>query len=664
MLSLILFLPLFSFLVSISFGRRLGLGVTYIACLNVFLAFLISIFSLYSIVSNDYISFLSYWSWVSSDSLQVNWGFYLDSLTAVMLVVITFISTLVHLYSTEYMKEDPHLQRFMSYLSLFTFFMLVLVTADNFLQMFVGWEGVGLASYLLINFWFSRVQANKSAIKAMLLNRIGDFFLLLALFLIYYVFETLDYSVVFSLAPLFKETYFFIFNTELRVLDCICLFLFLGAMGKSAQLGLHTWLPDAMEGPTPVSALIHAATMVTAGVFLIIRCSFLFELCFDILNVLCVIGSLTAFFGASVGLFQNDLKKIIAYSTCSQLGYMIFACGLSNYNIAMFHLSNHAFFKALLFLGAGSIIHSVSDEQDIRRLGGLLKLLPFAYSNGLIGSLALVGFPFFAGFYSKDSLLESAFSLHTNIGFFCYLLGSLSALFTAFYSTRLLILVFLSDTNSNKNIMANVHEGSIRIKTALFLLAILSVTVGFLSSDLFIGFGSSFWQSAIFITPSKYSLVDIEFIPLFFKLIPLMLTLTGFFLATFFYSFNIELFFAIKKNSIYKTVYTFVLKKWYIDKLYNSLFVSNILAFGYRFTYQKVDRGLLEVFGPYMLSSRSYRISMVLDTIQKGVIHIYLVFLGLFVIFITFILYFSFSSLLIYFLFFLLLLLCFISFEV
>ncbi len=645
MISLILLLPLLSFFISLLFGRRVGVGVVFITCANVFISFLISFFSLQNIISFDFISFLPYFTWVSSDTLVVNWGFYLDSITNIMLVVVTFISTLVHLYSSEYMKEDPHLPRFMGYLSLFTFFMLILVSADNFLQMFVGWEGVGVASYLLINFWFTRLQANKSAIKAMLLNRIGDFFLLIALFLIYYVFDSLDYSVVFSLAPLFVNTKFFFFNFEFSVIDCICLCLFLGAMGKSAQLGLHTWLPDAMEGPTPVSALIHAATMVTAGVFLIIRCSFLFELSSTILDVLCIVGSLTAFFGASVGLFQNDMKKIIAYSTCSQLGYMIFACGLSNYNVAIFHLSNHAFFKALLFLGAGSIIHSVADEQDIRRLGGLLRLLPFAYSTSLIGSLALIGFPFFAGFYSKDSLLEVAFSLHTFIGFVCYLLGSFSALFTAFYSTRLLVLVFLSDTNAYKGVILNVHESGIRIKVALFLLTILSVLVGFSTSDLFIGFGSNFWQSSIFIDPLHYNLVDIEFIPIAFKLFPLVLTLTGVFLAFFLYAINIELFFSIKKSSLYNTIYTFLLKKWYIDKLYNTIFSSNILKFSHEFTYKVIDRGLLELIGPYSLSNSSYKISSILDTVQKGIIHIYIMFLFCFIIIGFAIIYFSTSPL-------------------
>ena len=659
MLSLILLLPFLSFLFSLLFGRRLGSGVVLLTCLNVFISFLISFFSLQNLISQDFISFLPYWLWVSSDTLEISWGFYLDSITNIMLVVVTFISTLVHLYSREYMKEDPHLPRFMGYLSLFTFFMLVLVSGDNFLQMFVGWEGVGVASYLLINFWFSRIQANKSAIKAMLLNRIGDFFLLLALFLLYYVFDTLDYSVIFTLAPLFTNVKFFFLNTELYALDCICLCLFLGAMGKSAQLGLHTWLPDAMEGPTPVSALIHAATMVTAGVFLIIRCSHLFELCSNILDVLCIVGSLTAFFGASVGLFQNDLKKIIAYSTCSQLGYMVFACGLSNYNVAIFHLSNHAFFKALLFLGAGSIIHSVADEQDIRRLGGLLKLLPFAYSTGLIGSLALIGFPFFAGFYSKDSLLEVAFSLHTYVGFICFLLGSFSALFTAFYSTRLLVLVFLSDSNSLKGVMQGVHEGSVKLKFTLLLLALLSILIGFFTFDLFIGFGGNFWQGSIYIHPLRYSLVDIEFIPLGFKLFPLVLTLFGVALAFFLYAFNIELFFRVKKSSAYNFFYTFLLKKWYIDKLYNTLFAANVLHVSYDYTYKIIDRGLLELIGPFMIANSTYKVSTLLDALQRGMIHIYLVFLFCFFLINMLIIYISSS---IMFLIFIIFLLFFISF--
>jgi NADH-ubiquinone oxidoreductase chain 5 len=371
--------------------------------------------------------------WINSDILNIDWGFMFDSLTISMCVIVTFISLLVHLYSMEYMAHDPHLSRFMSYLSLFTFFMLILVTADNFIQMFVGWEGVGLCSYLLINFWFTRIQANKAAIKAMLINKVGDFCLLIAIFLIFVNYKALDYATVSALTPFFTDKTLDFLN--LNLLSVIGIFLFLGATSKSAQLGLHTWLPDAMEGPTPVSALIHAATMVTAGVFLIIRNSFIYEYIHNVLELITIIGALTALFASTAGLLQNDLKRVIAYSTCSQLGYMIFACGLSCYSVGFFHLSNHAFFKALLFLGAGSVIHAVSDEQDMRKMGSLKKVLPFTYSMIIIGSLALIGFPFLTGFYSKDLILEVAYGKFSVQGYFSYFLGTIGAFFTAFYST-------------------------------------------------------------------------------------------------------------------------------------------------------------------------------------------------------------------------------------
>jgi len=415
--------------------------------------------------------------------------------------------------------------------------MLILITANNFLQMFVGWEGVGLSSYLLINFWFTRIQANKSAIKAMLVNRVGDFFILLAMFFIFYTFNSLDYDTVFTLAPLMVDYKISFYSFEISIIDIICILLFFGAMGKSAQLGLHTWLPDAMEGPTPVSALIHAATMVTAGVFLITRCSFLFEFSTLSLNIVMFVGSATAFFASTTGLFQNDMKKVIAYSTCSQLGYMIFACGLSGYEVGVFHLSNHAFFKALLFLGAGSVIHAVADEQDMRKMGGLKNLLPFSYSIMLIGSLALIGFPFLAGFYSKDTILEVAYAKYTVWGHFCYYLGTFAAFFTAFYSTRLLFLVFLSEPNGHRVSILNAHEGSWRMTLPLFLLAILSISVGFLTKEMFIGFGTNFWNGAIFILPENYVMSDIEFINLFNKQLPLIFTLSGSFFSLFFVFF-------------------------------------------------------------------------------------------------------------------------------
>ena len=576
----------------------IGSGSAYITTCGVLLSLLTSINLFDNILSDAAVYKLNMGSWITADSLNIDWSFCFDSLTSIMLIVVTFISTLVHLYSTEYMEYDPHLPRFMSYLSLFTFFMLILITANNFLQMFVGWEGVGLSSYLLINFWFTRVQANKAAIKAMLVNRIGDFSLLLAIFALYFVFNSLDYATVFSLTSLMLEYKILIAGTEIPALDMVCILLFLGAMGKSAQIGLHTWLPDAMEGPTPVSALIHAATMVTAGVFLLARCSHLFEYSPLSLNLIIFIGSATAFFASTTGLFQNDMKRVIAYSTCSQLGYMVFACGLSSYEVGIFHLANHAFFKALLFLGAGSVIHAVSDEQDMRKMGGLKNLLPFTYSIMVIGSLALMGFPFLTGFYSKDTILEVAYAKYTVWGHFSYYLGTFAAFFTAFYSIRLLFLVFLSEPNGHKSVILNAHEGSWRMTFPLFLLSIFSITIGFLTRDLFIGFGTDFWGAAIFVLPQNYVLSDIEFIDLFHKLLPLIVTLSGAFYAYFLYSINLEHFYEVKKTKTFKVFYNFLNRKWYFDRVYNQLIGQQSLNISYNFSYKSLDRGIIEKLGP------------------------------------------------------------------
>ena len=639
MLLLLIILPLFGFFSGIFFGRFLGFGVSFITTLNLFLSLLISLNLFQDVLTNETVYKLVLTSWVFSDSLLVNWSFCFDSLTAVMLIVVTFISTLVHFYSIEYMALDPHKQRFMSYLSLFTFFMLILVTANNFLQMFVGWEGVGLSSYLLINFWFTRIQANKAAIKAMLINRVGDFALLLAIFSIYSVFNSLDYDVIFTLVPLFVNYNLVVSTYSFNVIDIICTLLFLGAMGKSAQLGLHTWLPDAMEGPTPVSALIHAATMVTAGVFLLGRCSHIFEFSASTLNFVLFIGSCTTIFAASTGLFQNDMKKVIAYSTCSQLGYMVFSCGLSNYQVGIFHLSNHAFFKALLFLGAGSIIHAVADEQDMRKLGGLKRLLPFSYSIMLIGSLALIGFPFLTGFYSKDTILELAFAQYSTWGHFAYYLGSFSAFCTAFYSVRLLFLVFLAEPNGNRNTILNAHEGSWYLGLPLFILSILSVLIGFLTKEIFIGFGTKFWGSAIFVLPQNYLLVDIEFLSLFAKLFPLLLTLLGFIFAYFLYAFELNSYFLVKKTSYFKVLYTFLNKKWYFDRFYNQYISQMSLNLSYTFSYKDIDRGLLERVGPYNIVSGIYSSSNLLKGLQSGLIYHNLFFFALsLLLIITFIL--------------------------
>ena len=548
MLILIILFPLLGFFSGSLLGKSLSRGICFITTFFTFLSLIFSIYLFIDILSSGCHYKLILGSWISVDSLEIKWSFCFDSLTAVMLIVVTFISTLVHLYSTEYMKHDPHLPRFMSYLSLFTFFMLILITSNNFLQMFVGWEGVGLCSYLLINFWFTRIQANKSAIKAMLVNRIGDFALLLAIFSICFIFNTLEYDVVFTLVPLILDYFLVVGFFKINLLDTICLLLFIGAMGKSAQLSLHTWLPDAMEGPTPVSALIHAATMVTAGVFLLARCSFIFEFSQNTLNIIAFIGSVTALFAATTGLFQNDLKKVIAYSTCSQLGYMIFSCGLSSYEVGIFHLSNHAFFKALLFLGAGSIIHAVNDEQDMRKLGGLQRLLPFSYSIMLIGSLALMGIPFLTGFYSKDVILEIAYAKFTILSHFSYILGTIAALCTAFYSIRLLFLVFLAEPNGNRIILMNSHESSWKITFPLFILSLLSLIIGYITKDFFIGFGTNFWNESIFIINYNYTIIDIEFVSLFYKLLPFFFTIIGAYLSYFIYSFNLEKYLFFKKT--------------------------------------------------------------------------------------------------------------------
>ena len=624
MYTLVVLLPLLGYFSGSFCGRFLGRGVIYTTTLSILNSFFLSLILFYDVIKNGVIYKTNLLSWITVDTLKIDWCFCFDSLTSIMLIVVTFISTLVHLYSIEYMKNDPHLTRFMSYLSLFTFFMLILITANNFLQMFVGWEGVGLSSYLLINFWFTRIQANKAAIKAMLINRIGDFFLLLSLFVIFFVFNTLDYDIVFTIVPLFTEYTLAIDTFNICIIDLICLLLFLGAMGKSAQLGLHVWLPDAMEGPTPVSALIHAATMVTAGVFLIARCSFIFEFSPFVLNIITLVGATTAFFAATTGLFQNDIKRVIAYSTCSQLGYMIFACGLSSYEVGIFHLSNHAFFKALLFLAAGSIIHAVSDEQDMRKMGGLQKLLPFSYSAILIGSLALIGFPFLSGFYSKDVILEIAYSKFSIYGHYAYILGSLSAFFTAFYSTRLLHLVFLANPNGNRMNIINAHEGSWQLTLPLFLLIFCSILIGYLTQDFFIGFGTSFWGNSLLILPQNYSIINIEFIDLIYKLIPFFLTVIGSLSAYFLYTSSLFKFFKIKNNKTFKQFYYFITKKWYFDKIYNEFLGQAILNKAYFFSYKIIDRGLIENVGPYSIINSLNFSSNKIRFLQSGNVFQYL----------------------------------------
>jgi len=623
---LLIFLPLLGSLCAGFFGRFLGFrGASLITTLSVFTSFVMSVLAFYEVALSGSLCYVKLSSWFDSEMFDSSWGFYFDSLTVVMLVVVTSVSTLVHLYSISYMSGDPHLPRFMSFLSIFTFFMLTLVTADNFLQMFFGWEGVGLCSYLLINFWFTRLQASKASIKAMLVNRVGDFGLSLGIMAIFSVFKSVDFLTVFSCAPHFADTFFIFCNIEYGLLNVICILLFIGAVGKSAQLGLHTWLPDAMEGPTPVSALIHAATMVTAGVFLIARSSPLFEYAPTALMIVTFVGGMTCFFAATTGIVQNDLKRVIAYSTCSQLGYMVFALGLSNYSVGVFHLMNHAFFKALLFLSAGSVIHALSDEQDMRKMGGVVQLLPFTYGMTLIGSLSLTGFPFLTGFYSKDTILELAFANYTITGNFAYWLGAICVLFTSYYSFRLLFLTFLSPTNLYKNSLKSTHDAPFVMALPLILLAFGSIFVGYLGKDMMIGLGTNFWGNALFVLPKNINLLESEYIPSTPKMIPLIFTLCGAFLAYLVnYNFYRETYF-MKTSWIGRKLYYTLNKRWLFDKVINDFIGQKNLDFGYRISFKTLDKGCFEIVGPYGISFLFVNLTRYLSKLQSGMIYHYAV---------------------------------------
>lgn len=624
---LVIFIPLLSAIITGFFGNLLTKnGTTKIACGFMLLTCLICYFIFYETVYAPCYITLS--PWIIAGSFELYWDFIFDTLTSTMLVVVVTISTVVHFYSVSYMSHDPHINRFMSYLSLFTFFMIVLVTANNFIQMFVGWEGVGLCSYLLINFWYTRIQANKAAIKAMLVNRIGDLNIIFAIVTIFYLFKSVDYSTVFALAYNFTNTTISIFNYDINILNLICIFIFMGAVGKSAQIGLHVWLPDAMEGPTPVSALIHAATMVTAGVFVICRSSFIFEHAPIALAVVTIIGAITTFYAASIGLVQNDLKKVIAYSTCSQLGYMIFACGISGYNISMYHLTNHAFFKALLFLSAGSVIHSMNNEQDMRKMGGLLHILPFTYTMFLIGSFALLGLPFLSGYYSKDFILELSFATYTIPGHFAYALGSMAAFFTAFYSIRLLILTFFGSTNAYKQVIIKAHDAPSLIAFPLFTLSILSIFIGYFFRDMAVGLGSDFWENSLALCYSNNYLMDAEFLPFIIKLIPLICAGLGVLLATYIYNWLTNYLNSLIFKDFFRNIYIFLNKKWFMDKLYSEIIYQKVLFLSYNPFYSIFDKGIFNVLGPRVLNNTLEKLSTNTAEMQTGFFYHYaLIFL-------------------------------------
>ena len=559
--------------------------------------------------------------WIVSGDFDASWALRFDTLTVVMLIVVTGVSSCVHIYSVGYMHHDPARGRFMAYLSLFTFAMLMLVTADNLVQLFFGWEGVGVASYLLIGFWYHKESAHTAAMKAFVVNRVGDFGFALGILAVFALFGSVQFDDIFANASEIAKTDIVFFGVSMPALELASILLFIGAMGKSAQLGLHTWLPDAMEGPTPVSALIHAATMVTAGVFMVCRLSPVIEYAPLALDIITIVGALTAIFAATVGMTQFDIKRVIAYSTCSQLGYMFFAAGVSAYPAAMFHLTTHAFFKALLFLGAGSVIHALSDEQDLRNMGGIRKHVPVTYAMMWIGSLALAGFPFFAGFYSKDMILEAAFAAHTGVGQMAFWLGCLAALLTAFYSWRLLILAFHGTPRASAEVMSHVHESPKVMLLPLVPLALGAIFAGFLGYELFVGHDmAQFWGDSIFILPTHQAMENAHHVPTWVKLLPIFLATAGVVMAYVAYTFVPSL--PGKVSSMFAPLHKFFFNKWYFDELYDAIFVKPSVKIG-GLLWQRGDKDTIDGFGPDGITAFVLRISQSASRIQSGYVYHY-----------------------------------------
>ncbi|WP_398478661.1 NADH-quinone oxidoreductase subunit L [Tardiphaga sp.] len=557
-------------------------------------------------------------SWINSGDLQLSWTLRVDTLTAVMLVVVTTVSSLVHIYSLGYMEDDPNRPRFMGYLSLFTFMMLMLVTADNLLQLFFGWEGVGLASYLLIGFWFKKPSANAASIKAFVVNRVGDFGFLLGIFGIFMLLGTTDFDTIFAGAPALAGKTINFFGWHADALTLICLLLFVGAMGKSAQFLLHTWLPDAMEGPTPVSALIHAATMVTAGVFMVARMSPLFELAPNAQNVVMLVGATTAFFAATIGLVQNDIKRIVAYSTCSQLGYMFVALGTGAYSVAMFHLFTHAFFKALLFLGSGSVIYAMHHEQDIRKMGGLWNKIPFTYAMMTIGTLALTGFPFTAGYFSKDAIIEAAYASHNPFAFYGFLMTTVAALLTSFYSWRLVFKTFHGKPHDQKH-YDHAHEPPMWMLFPLAVLGIGSFAAGLPFKESFAGHHvGEFFRESLKMNP--HILEEMHHLPTWVPYLPTVMMVLGFLISYLFYIRKPYL--PVELANQHPLLYKFLLNKWYFDELYDLIFVRPAKWIGH-FLWKKGDGMVIDGFGPDGVSSRVLDVARGAVKIQTGYLYHY-----------------------------------------
>ena len=642
MYAAIVFLPLLGFLIAGPFGWRIGDRPSEIVTTSLlFVSGALSWIVFFQVALGTAPASVSVLgNWFTSGALQADWSLRIDTLTAVMLVVVTTVSSLVHLYSIGYMRDDPGRPRFFAYLSLFTFAMLTLVTADNLVQMYFGWEGVGLASYLLIGFWYEKPSANAAAIKAFVVNRVGDFGFALGIFLVFVLTQSVSFDQIFAAAPGLAHTTIHVFGFDMDAMTITCLLLFMGAMGKSAQFLLHTWLPDAMEGPTPVSALIHAATMVTAGVFMVARLSPLFEQAPAALTFVTIIGATTAFFAATIGLVQNDIKRVIAYSTCSQLGYMFVGLGVGGYSLGIFHLFTHAFFKALLFLGAGSVILAMHHEQDMRNMGGLWRKIPFTFAMMTIGTLALTGFPFTAGYFSKDAIIEAAFASDRTGAFYGFLLTTVAAGLTSFYSWRLVFLTFFgaprwaaavhgADDHAAHDDGAHGHEGHavdphespLSMLIPLGVLALGSLFAGLVFAHDFIGEGfGEFWKGALFLGPNNHILEAREDVPGFAKQLPTLLMVFGFFVAALFYLIAPSIPARLAQGA--RPLYEFLLNKWYFDELYDVIFVRPAFWLG-RLFWKGGDGAIIDRLGPDGVAARVVDVTGRVVKLQSGYIYHY-----------------------------------------
>lgn len=665
MISFFYLFPFYTLFITIVVTGFLGFffkksSISIIIC-GIILSFFSSLIYLYNCCFLNKIIEVQILNWINLDLLNVQWGLYFDSLTAIMILIVLSISSMVHIYSLEYMREEPHIIRFLMYLSLFTLFMLLLVSSNNLLQLFVGWEGVGLVSYLLISFWFTRKDAITSAIKAIIVNRIGDFFFLIGIVTIFFMLKTFDFVLLYPCLIWLVDEKIIFLTYEISSLELIGSLFFLGAVAKSAQLGLHTWLPDAMEGPTPVSALIHAATMVTAGIFILLRCSLILDLCPKVCFLILIVGSLTTIFAATIGLFQNDIKKVIAYSTCSQLGYMMCGCGMHNYNGSLFHLTTHAIFKALLFLSAGSVIHILNDEQDMRKMGGLYRLIPLAYLSILIGSLTLTGFPYLSAYYSKEFIIEFLCQPYNLINSICYCILTSSVLLTSVYSFRLIILVFFGKYCGTKINLELIKESKVLINSVLIILCIYSIIMGYMCKEFFIGYGVNglnnffdsykvFNQIAVIEFGTSYYLfkqynllyylIEYEYNLIFLiclKNFPIILGLLGIWFSLYLrlninntiliYSVKNKYYQIEKYLNFYYKWFNFFIKKWNIDSLFNYVSIYFFLFLSYNITFKTLDRGCYEQIGPFGLIRSFNKLAIFLERLQSGLIYHYLLYM-------------------------------------